>query len=167
MLRKIGTVAVCGVLAVSSALLAAQATHADPPDGACRLGAQTIYFPHGEDVPTEQARLMMSRIGEEAARCHPQAIDLVTRIDSGAEGSSAITLAMSRLNGVAQALVASGVPADRIRIAAQGDEAVIGEALARSPMSEIVVIFRQASNGAGAAAAPASGPVVVPPRQAI
>lgn len=161
----IGTVSACGLCV--AALLAAQAAFGDPAPGGCRFGAQTIYYSHGEAVPTEQARLVIARIGEEAVRCRPQAVDLVTRIDNAAEGPAAIGLAVSRLREVAEALVASGVPADRIRIAAQGDEAVIGEALARSPMSEIVVIFRQASHGAGDAAAAAPGSVVASPRDAI
>lgn len=167
MLRAIVSIGVCGFLAVTAPSAVAQTSYADPSDAGCRLGAQTIYYPHGEATPTEQAQLVISRIGEEAARCRPQAVDLVTRIDTSAEGPNAIALAMTRLNGVAAALVAGGVPADRIRIAAQGDEAVIGEALARSPMSEIVVLFRQAPNGADEAAAPAPGPVILSPRDAI
>jgi len=168
MLRTIGTFSVCGVLALTPfAPATGQTPHAEPADATCRLGVQTVYYPHGESAPTEQARIVISRIGEEAARCRPQAIDLVTRIDPGAEGPGAISLAMSRLNGVAEALVAGGVPAERIRLAAQGDDAVIGEGLARSPMSEIVVLFRQGPDVSGAAATPAAGPVLTPPRDAI
>ncbi len=136
-------------------------------EGVCRPSARTIYYPHGEATPTEQAELVISRIGEEATRCRPEAIDLVSRIDPGAEGANAVSLAMSRLNGVAEALVASGFPADRIRVAAQGDEAAIGETLARSPMSEIVVLFRLPPNGADTAAAPVKSPEAKIPRGAI
>jgi hypothetical protein len=118
----------------------------------CPRGGLSVYYARGEASPSEQAVLLIARIGEEASRCQPDGIDLVTEIDGDRDGEGAISLAMARLNNVAEKLVAGGYPVDRIRLAAQSS---LDKDL-RPPMGVITVYFRQTGAEAGEASARAS-----------
>jgi hypothetical protein len=117
----------------------------------CPRDALTIYYARGEAAASEQAQILITRIGIEAQQCRPDAIDLITAIDTSRDGADALTLAMARLHGVAAALMAEGVPAERIRVAAQKDPL-------SSPIAEITVLFRKAETAADTAAAPVRKP---------
>jgi hypothetical protein len=107
--------------------------------------------------------LLIARIGDEASRCRPAGIDLITEIDSNRDGDGAIRLAMARLENVAETLVAGGYPADRIRLAAQAS----AESDMRLPMGGITVYFRQPGLEAGDASSPAPTRAAAPTRDAI
>ena len=151
MFRSTVSIALLAISAGTFASAAAQLPKHDSDAASCPRGGLSVYYARGEATPSEQARLLISRIGDEAARCQPEGIDLVTEIDTEREGGRAIGLAMARLNNVAEALVAGGYPADRIRLAAQADAKVD----MRPPMGGITVYFRQPIREAGDASAPA------------
>lgn len=150
-----------GVVALAVATATAQTPQPSSETSLCPRDALTIYYANGQATPSDHGRQLIARIGEEAAQCRPDAIDLVTGIDTEREGAQALALAMARLNGVADAIVAEGFPADRIRVAAQGK----GEELA--PMGEITVLFRHTPLKAGDAVAPAQPAGPPPTRDAI
>lgn len=157
MFRSRSTLALGAFAAATLAATAWAQQTVDTEVGSCPRGGLSVYYARGESTPSEQAAILIARIGEEAARCRPEAIDLVADIDTNGDGEGAISLAMARLNNVAAGLVAEGVPAERIRIAAQARQAAL------PPMSEITVMFRQSDTKAGDAAAPAdSRPAIVP-----
>lgn len=150
-----------GAIAVSAGLVtsaAAQTSQQESDVVSCPRAGVTVYYARGASTPTEQARLIIDRIGEEASRCQPAGIDVVTEIDTSRDGGGAIGLAMARLNNVAEALVAGGYPAERIRLAAQAD----AEADMRPAMGGITVYFRESQSGAGEASAPAPAKRYVP-----
>lgn len=145
---------------VSFAAFASAAAQTAPVDAslaACSGERLSVYYARGEATPTRQAVDLIVHISEEASRCKPDGIDLVTDIDTSAEGGDrqAVALALARLNSVAEALIANGVPADRIRMAASPDADVM-----HPPMGEVSVSFRKATVNAGDAAAP--NPALVP-----
>jgi len=107
--------------------------------------------------------LLISRIGDEASRCQPDGIDIVTEIDSDRDGAGAIRLAMARLNNVADRLVEGGYPIQRIRLAAQSS----AESDIRTPMGGITVYFRQSGAEAGNASSAAPAKAVAPALGAI
>lgn len=153
-------------LALSAACASAGAAQTAPRDSevvSCPRGGLSVYYARGEVSPSEQARLLIARIGEEASRCQPAGIDLVTEIDTDREGEGAIRIAMARLNNVADELTAGGYPADRIRLAAQAS----AHKDMRPPMGGITVYFRQSGVGAGAASAPATTKPTSPAQSAI
>lgn len=106
----------------------------------CTADRLSIYYARGEAKPTPQALEFIAHISGEASRCNPDGIDLVTDIDTSAEGGDkqAIALALARLHSVAEALVSHGVPADRIRMAASPDADVM-----HPPMGEVGVVMRR------------------------
>jgi hypothetical protein len=144
-----------GALSVSAVCVATSAAQTAPRDSeivSCPRGGLSVYYARGEVSPSEQAKMLIARIGDEASRCHPAGIDLVTEIDTEREGDGAIRIAMARLNNVADELTAGGYPADRIRIAAQASAVQD----MRPPMGGITVYFRQSTAEAGEASAPAT-----------
>lgn len=150
MLRSQALIGFLAISAVTIASATAQTSQQDSESVSCPRGGLSVYYARGEAAPSEQARLLIDRIRDEASRCRPDGIDVVTEIDTEREGSGAISLAMARLNNVADALVANGYPAEQIRLAAQAN----AEADMRPPMGGITVYFRQAGRGAGDASAP-------------
>lgn len=151
MLRTSGLIGALFLSTVFAATGAAQTTPRDSEIVSCPRGGLSVYYARGEATPSEQALVLISRIGDEASKCQPAGIDLITEIDSDREGDSAIRLAMARLNHVAETLVAGGYPADRIRLAAQAST----DPDMRTPMGGITVYFRQSSAEAGEASSPA------------
>jgi hypothetical protein len=163
MLRSTGLLGVAAISAVMIASAAAQTTQRDSESVSCPRGGLSVYYARGEASPSEQAQMLIHRIGAEATRCRPDGIDVVTEIDTEREGSGAISLAMARLNNVAEALIAGGYPAERIRLAAQAD----ADADMRPPMGGITVYFRQAGASTGEASAPAPARRTTPAHDAI
>ena len=151
MLRLASLVCVTSLAALPFGMAAAQNAHADASPAPCTGERVSIYYARGEAQPTLQALDLIEHIGDEASRCKPDGIDLVTDIDTSAEGgdTQAITLALARLNSVAKALIANGVPADRIRMAASPDADVM-----HPPMGEVGVVFRKSAIAAGDASSP-------------
>jgi hypothetical protein len=135
------------ILAQTSAQ-SSQATPAAEVLAACPSGLLSVYYARGEATPSDETISLISRIGAEAAACQPDGIDLVTQIDNSGE-ADAVPLALARLGNVASELIASGVPADRIRLAARPGGA------SASPMGEVSVIFRKLMSGPDDAASPA------------
>jgi hypothetical protein len=107
--------------------------------------------------------LLIARIGDEALRCQPDGIDIVTEIDTDRDGDDAIRLAMARLNNVADNLVAGGYPIQRIRLAARSST----QSDIRTPMGGITVYFRQSSAEAGNASSAAPARAFAPALGAI
>ncbi len=130
----------------------AQSPLADAAPASCTGERLSVYYKRGEAEATSQALDLIAHISNEASRCKPDGIDLVTDIDTSAEGGDkqAITLALARLNSVAEALIANGVPADRIRMAASPDADVM-----HPPMGEVGVMFRKSVVTAAEASTPA------------
>ncbi len=158
--------ALLGALLISAACVASSAAQTAPRDSdavSCPRGGLSVYYARGEASPSEQAMLLIARIGDEASRCQPDGIDLITEIDTDREGGGAIGLAMARLNNVAETLVAGGYPADRIRLAAQAS----ADRDMRPPMGGITVYFRQSGAEAGDASVPAPVKPAIPARGAI
>jgi hypothetical protein len=150
MLRMLNLI---GALTVSAAFTTSSAAQTGPRDSevaSCPRGGQSVYYARGEASPSEYATLLITRIGEQASRCQPDGIDLITEIDTEREGQAAIRIAMARLNNVADTLIAGGYPADRIRLAAQAS----ADKDMRPPMGGITVYFRQSDTTAGEASAP-------------
>lgn len=140
MLRSIYLVYVASFVSASLPSAAAQSSPADTATSSCTDQRLSIYYKRGEAEATSQALDLIAHISNEAARCKPDGIDLVTDIDTSAEGGDkqAIALALARLNSVAEALIANGVPASRIRMAASQDADVM-----HPPMGGVGVMFRQ------------------------
>lgn len=151
MLRTSRLLVALSILAACVATSAAQTALRDSEIVSCPRGGLSVYYARGEVSPSEQARLLIARIGGEASRCQPAGIDLVAEIESEREGDGAIRIAMARLNNVADELTAGGYPADRIRLAAQAS----ADRDMRPPMGGITVYFRQPGAEAGAASVPA------------
>jgi hypothetical protein len=148
---------------VSLATLASAVAQTAPVDAslaACSGERLSVYYARGEATVTKQSIEFIGHISDEASRCNPDGIDLVTNIDTSAEGGGreAVALALARLNSVAEVLIANGVPADRIRMAASPDADMM-----RPPMGEVGVSFRKSNVGAGEAAAPKLSPA--PPQR--
>lgn len=153
MLRMISLLCAASFVAVALDPADAQSAPSDGVPAACTGERLSIYYKRGEAEATSQALDLIAHIGIEASRCKPDGIDLVTDIDTSAEGGDkqAITLALARLNSVAAALIANGVPADRIRMAATPDADIM-----HPPMGEVGVVFRKSAVAAGDASVPAS-----------
>lgn len=142
-----GLAIVAGSFAFAQLALAQTATTA-LTSAACPTGLLSVYYARGEAKPSEETVSLIGRIGAEASACEPDAIDLVTQIDNSGE-DDAVPLALARLGNVAAELIASGVPSDRIRLAAHPGGA------STSPMGEVSVIFRKRVSGPDDASAPA------------
>ena len=146
-----GLAVFAGAVVFAPPILAQSSTQATPAAevlAACPSGLLSVYYARGEATPSEETVSLISRIGAEAAACQPDGIDLVTQIDNTGE-EEAVPLALARLGNVASELIASGVPADRIRLAARPGGA------SASPMGEVSVIFRKLMSGPDDAASPA------------
>lgn len=141
------------VAAISAGALATAEAQTSPAEtySTCTSDRLSIYYARGEAKPTPQALEVIAHISGEASRCNPDGIDLVTDIDTSAEGGDkqAIALALARLHSVAEALIANGVPADRIRMAASPDADVM-----HPPMGEVGVVLRRSSVKPDEASAP-------------
>lgn len=148
-------------LALVGAGAGAQTVSSAPEYVSCPRGSLSIYFASGETVASPQARALIERISETAASCQPDGIDLVARIDSRVDGERAVSLALTRLSAIADDLVAKGVSAERIRVAAQA-----GGSPAPS-LNQIDVLFRKAGESRDAVAVPPPAPIRVAPSQAI
>lgn len=103
----------------------------------CPRARLSIYFASGETTATPEALALIGRIGETAADCQPDAIDLVARVDSRVDGDRALALALARLSEVADDLVEQGISIERIRVAAQASGG------AASAINQIDVLFRK------------------------
>ena len=74
-----------GALSISAACVASSAAQTVPRESevaSCPRGGQSVYYARGEASPSEQATLLITRIGEQASRCQPDGIDLITEIDT-------------------------------------------------------------------------------------
>lgn len=147
-----GLAIIAGSFAFTQSVLAqtrpAETTPAAVTSATCPSGLLSVYYARGEATPSEETVSLIGRIGAEATACQPDGIDLVTQIDNSGE-ADAVPLALARLGNVASELIASGVPADRIRLVARPSGA------STSPMGEVSVIFRKQVSGPDDAAAPA------------
>lgn len=155
MLRMRGVPVGTGVAVLVASIALVQTTFAQTAPAAatvqsCPSGLLSVYYARGESTPSDETVALIGRIGAQAAACLPDAIDLVTDIDTEGEDSAAVQLALARLGDVASALIAKGVPADHIRLAARATGA------SASPMGEVSVIFRRLLPGPDDAVAPAA-----------
>jgi hypothetical protein len=104
----------------------------------CPRGPLSIYFASGDVAASPQAETLIGRIGDAVNTCEPDGIDLIARIDSKVDGDHAVALALARLQQIADDLIAHGLSADRIRIAAQAANSESAPGLNR-----IDVLFRE------------------------
>jgi len=162
MLRISGLISACLVSTVCASG-SAQTAPRDSEIVSCPRGGLSVYYARGEATPSEQAMLLIARIGDEASRCQPVGIDIVTEIDTDRDGDDAIRLAMTRLNNVAGKLVGGGYPIKRIRLAARSST----ESDIRTPMGGVTVYLRQSSAEAGNASSAAPARAFVPTLGAI
>jgi len=117
----------------------------------CPRARLSIYFASGETTATPEALTLIGRIGETAANCQPDGIDLVARVDSRVDGDRALALALARLAEVADDLVEQGISVERIRVAAQASGGTV------SAINQIDVLFRKS-------VAEVADDVVAPPK---
>lgn len=163
MMRSFGLAcALPGIHLVTAAGAMAQTATAAQP-ASCPGTPLSIYFAAGDVRTSPQAQELIGRIGETAATCHADRIDLVAHIDAKVDGDRAVTVALERLNQVAADLVARGLPADRIRIAARAAE--VGEMVAGP--NQVNVLIRKSGEAVGVAPPPASQPVQTIPSYSI
>ena len=155
MMRSFGLAcALAGVHLVAATGAMAQTASAVQPVS-CPGAPLSIYFAAGDVSTSPQAQELIGRIGETAETCHADRIDLIAHIDAK-DGQRAVTVALERLNRVAVDLVAQGLPADRIRIAARAPE--VGEMVAGP--NQVNVLIRKSGEAAGAApTTPAAAPM--------
>ena len=140
MLRSLAFIsAAASISAVFATSVAAQS-----PETACPRAPLSIYFASGDVTASPQAQELLGRIGETLNSCAPDRIDLIAHIDASVDGARAVTVALQRLNMVAGDLVARGLPADRIRVAARAPDA--GEPVVGP--NQINILFRKAEPAA-------------------
>lgn len=108
--------------AVTGVFLVPAAAQAPPEPAVCPAAPLSIYFASGDVTASPQAEVLMVRIGETAATCHADRIDLIAHIDAAVDGDRAVAVALERLTKVAGELVALGFPTERIRVAARAPE---------------------------------------------
>lgn len=132
MLRGIGLL----VVAAGFFLLPATAV-AEKPEASCPRSPVSIYFASGDVTGSPEAHALLVRVGDTATRCEADTIDLIAHIDPQADGDRAVTVALERLNKIARDLIARGLPAGRIRIAARAPEP--GEPVAGPNQINIVI----------------------------
>lgn len=128
----------------------------------CPGEAVSVYFASGETALSSEGRALVTRLGDQAIACRPAGIDIVTLINADIDGERAVELALARLQGVSKDLVARGISPDAIRIAARPGSDVFPPG-----MSEVEVIFRRSSVGAGEASTRAPAPLHPQPPGAI
>lgn len=131
MLRRWGV-----ALGLTGVLLAPALAQTDA-EQACPGAPLSIYFASGDATASLYTEVLIVRIGETATSCRADRIDLIAHIDTVADGERAVTVALERLNKVAGELVARGLPADRIRIAARAPEQ--GERMAGPNQIDVVI----------------------------
>jgi hypothetical protein len=117
MLRKIGL-----VFAVAGFVLTPANAAAQTSSEACPRSPVSIYFASGDVTGSPEAEALLVRIGDTATHCEADTIDIIAHIDPRVDGDRAVTVALERLNKVARDLIARGLPAGRIRIAARAPE---------------------------------------------
>ena len=127
MKRSFGVAGALAGIYLVAAGAAAQTVSAAQP-ASCPGAPLSIYFASGDTSTSPQAQELIGRIGDTAESCHADRIDLIAHIDAKVDGERAVTVALERLSRVAGDLVAHGLPADRIRIAARAPE--VGEMVA-------------------------------------
>ena len=136
MLRSLAFIcAAASISVVFAASVAAQTA----PEAACPRAPLSIYFASGDVTASPQAQELLGRIGETLNSCAPDRIDLIAHINASVDGARAVTVALQRLNMVAGDLVARGLPADRIRVAARAPDA--GEPVVGP--NQINILFRK------------------------
>jgi hypothetical protein len=101
-----------------------------------------VYFASGATTATPQVATLIGRIGDAAASCEADRIDLVAHIDPGVDGDGAAALALERLKLMMRDLVARGLPVERIRFAAQAAD----EDAPIAGFSQVDVMFRKAED---------------------
>ena len=156
MIRTLGILALAaGIHLVSAGAAAAQTVDPAAASDACPRNILKIYFASGDVSASPETEALIGRIGETASACGPDNLDLIAHFDVRVDGDRAVSLALERLARVAEDLVAQGISADRIRIAARAVKA--GEA-ATASLNQVDVLFRKA-DPADALADPRPAPV--------
>jgi hypothetical protein len=159
MIRTLGILAaIAGIHLVSAGAAAAQTVEPATAADACPRNILKIYFASGDVNASPETEALIGRIGETASTCGPDNLDLVAHFDVSVDGDRAVSLALERLARVADDLVAQGISADRIRVAARAVKA--GEA-ATASLNQVDVLFRKADT-AEASVAPQTPVVRIP-----
>jgi outer membrane protein OmpA-like peptidoglycan-associated protein len=150
MLRGIGLVIAAAGFFLAPATASAQTAQA--AEASCPRAPVSVYFASGDVTGSPEAQALLVRIGDTAARCEADTIDLIAHIDPQADGDRAVTVALERLNKIARDLIARGLPAGRIRIAARAPEP--GEPVAGP--NQINVVIRKSEDAPPASPQPPS-----------
>jgi outer membrane protein OmpA-like peptidoglycan-associated protein len=157
MMSKIRVLLACAALVLGGAAASAQApapttgpgTRGPSSEPPCPRGRLSIYFASGEATASPQAEALITRISEHAASCNADGLDLVARIDVRVDGDRALALALQRLGAIADGLIASGIPVDRIRLGALG-----ASSPAAPNLNQIDILIRKADDVIGEVASP-------------
>src|SRR5689334_21088374 len=159
MIRTLGILAaIAGIHLISAGAAAAQTVEPATASDACPRNILKIYFASGDVNASPETEALIGRIGEAASTCTPDNLDLIAHFDVRVDGDRAVSLALERLAKVADDLLAQGISADRIRIAARAVKA--GEA-ATASLNQVDVLFRKADPD-DAPAAPQAPAVRIP-----
>jgi hypothetical protein len=132
----------CALTLAGAYLLAGAAGAEAPAASDCPAGPVAVYFASGATTATPQVATLIGRIGDAAASCEADRIDLVAHIDPGVDGDGAAALALERLKLMMKDLVARGLPVERIRFAAQAAD----EDAPIAGFSQVDVMFRKAED---------------------
>lgn len=164
MIRTLGILAVTACIhLVSAGAAAAQTVEPAQASDACPRNTLKVYFASGDVTASPETETLIGKISETASTCGPDNLDLVAHFDTSIDGDRAVSLALERLARVADDLVAQGISADRIRVAARAVKA--GEA-ATASLNQVDVLFRKADQ-VEASIEPPGAPVVRIPADSI
>lgn len=151
--RRLAFPAITAALLLAGSGAGAQTRTAPSEYVSCPRARLSIYFASGETTVLPEALALIGRIGETAANCQPDGIDLVARVDARVDGDRALAVALARLSEVADDLVEQGIAVERIRVAAQASGGLA------SSINQIDILFRKsASETADEVAAPPKSP---------
>jgi len=118
-MKRIWALASIAFAVIGGAGAVAQPVQVNGEVAACPGELTSVYFASGETALSHEGKLLVLRLVDHAVACRPDGIDLMTRINMGVDGDSAVQLALARLDGISRDLVARGVSPDSIRIAAR------------------------------------------------
>ena len=80
----------------------------------------TVYFEFDKDTLTESGRLVINMLLADARMVPPSSITLIGHTDTVGSADYNLALGLRRANRVRDALIAGGIPADRITVASKG-----------------------------------------------
>jgi OOP family OmpA-OmpF porin len=80
----------------------------------------TVYFEFDKDTLTDSGRLVINMLLADARMVPPSSVTLIGHTDTVGSADYNLALGLRRANRVRDALIAGGIPADRIAVASKG-----------------------------------------------